>query len=172
MPPQKNAGNKGAKRETGVSVKNRKFIQSFLEDTRKEGGVDDVYVSRIIRKMGNGRVEAFFVDKTNKPRLVQAVIRGSFRGRGKRSVWIDDSAIVMIADSGIGGSAEYEVVAVLSPEDIRDLRNETPIDPRILAVEVLDTAVLLSDKPLNEGGFEFEAPEKKEEEEEINIDDI
>ena len=172
MPPQKNTGNKGAKRETGVSVKNRKFIQSFMDDIRKEGGVEDVYVSRIIRKMGNGRVEAFFIDNEKKPKIVQAIIRGSFRGKGKRSVWIEDNAIVMVADSGIAGSAEYEIVAVLSPENIRDLRKETTIDPRVLAVEVVDPAVLMSDKPLNDdGGFEFEAPEVTEEEE-IDIDDI
>jgi hypothetical protein len=170
MPPQKNAGNKGAKRETGVSVKNRKFIQSFLDDTRNEGSVEDVYISRIMRKMGNGRVEVFFVDKKNRPMIVQAIIRGSFRGKGKRSVWIEDNAIVMVADSGIGGSAEYEIVAVLTPENIRDLRKETTIDPRVLAVDVVDSAVLMSDKPMNsDGGFEFEAPE---EEEEINVDDI
>lgn len=171
MPPQKNTGNKAAKRETGVSVKNRKFIQSFLDDIRKDGNVADVYVSRIIRKMGNGRVEAFFVDAKKQPRTVQAVIRGSFRGKGKRSVWIEDNAIVMIADSGIGGSAEFEVVAVLSPEQLRDLRKETEIDPRVVAFGIIDTAVLMSDIPLNdEGGFEFETAEKVEEE--IDIDDI
>lgn len=162
MHPQKNTGNKGAKRETGVSMKNRKFIQSYLDDIRKEGSVDDVYVSRIIKKMGNGRVEAFYVDDSNTPHTVQAVIRGSFRGRGKRSVWIEDNAIVMIADSGIGGSAEFEVVAVLSPEQLRDLRKEMDIDPRVIAFEVVDTQILMSDKPLNDGGFEFEAPEEPE----------
>jgi len=171
MPPQKNTGNKGAKRETGVSIKNRKFIQSFLDDIRKEGNVADVYVSRIMRKMGNGRVEAFFVDEKKQPRTVQAVIRGSFRGKGKRSVWIDDNAIVMIADSGIGGSAEFEVVAVVSPEQLRDLRKETEVDPRVVAFGIVDSAVLMSDIPLNDdGGFEFEAAENVEEE--INIDEI
>jgi len=166
MPPQKNTGNKGAKRETGVSMKNKRFIQSFLDDIRAEGGVADVYVSRIIRKMGKGRVEAFYVDSSQKPHTVQAVIRGSFRGKGKRSVWIDDNAIVMIADSGIGGSAEFEVVAVLSPEQLRDLRKETELDPRVIAFDVVDSEVLMSDKPLHEGGFEFDA------EEEVDIDAI
>jgi hypothetical protein len=168
MPPQKNNGNKGAKRETGVSMKNKRFIQSFMDDIRKEGSVDDVYISRILKKMGNGRVEAFYVGADNRPRTVQAVIRGSFRGKGKRSVWIEDNAIVMIADSGIGGSAEFEVVAVLSPEQLRDLRKDTSIDPRVVAFDIVDTEVLMSDKPLtDDGGFEFEIPE-----EEVNVDDI
>lgn len=170
MPPQKNTGNKGAKRETGVSMKNKRFIASFLDDIRKDGNVADVYVSRIMRKMGNGRVEVFYVDEKKQPRTVQAVIRGSFRGRGKRSVWIDDNAIVMVADSGINGSAEFEVVAVLSPEQLRDLRKETEIDPRVIAFGVVDTAVLMSDKPIDaEDAFEFDTAEA---EEEIDIDDI
>jgi len=171
MPPQKNSGNKGAKRETGVSTKNKRFIQSFLDDIRSEGTVTDVYVSRIMRKMGNGRVEVFYVDSAKTPHTVQAVIRGSFRGKGKRSVWIEDNSIVMIADSGIGGSAEFEVVAVLSPEQLRDLRKETEVDPRVVAFGVVDTTVLMSDNPLeNKDGFDFE--EAEEEEEEINIDNI
>jgi hypothetical protein len=121
--------------------------------------------------MGNGRVEAFYVDADKKPQTVQAVIRGSFRGKGKRSVWIEDNAIVIIADSGIGGSAEFEVVAVLSPEQLRDLRKETEIDPRVIAFEVVDSEALMSDKPINiEGGFEFE--DTDENEDEINIDEI
>jgi hypothetical protein len=171
MPPQKNTGNKGAKRETGVSMKNNRFITSFLDDIRKEGNVADVHVSRIMRKMGNGRVEVFYVDEKKKPHTVQAVIRGSFRGRGKRSVWIDDNAIVIVADSGIGGSAEFEVVAVLSPEQLHDLRKETEIDPRVVAFGVVDTAVLMSDKPMDaDDVFEFEAAQEVEEE--INIDEI
>jgi hypothetical protein len=171
MPPQKNTGNKGAKRETGVSMKNRKFVQSFFDDIRNEGSVADVYVSRILKKMGNGRVEAFYVDSEKKPQTVQAVIRGSFRGKGKRSVWIEDNAIVIIADSGIGGSAEFEIVAVLSPEQLRDLRKEMEIDPRVTAFEVVDTEILMSDKPIDEGGFEFETPEEPELTEN-QIDDI
>jgi hypothetical protein len=168
MPPQKNTGNKGAKRETGVSMKNRRFIASFLEDIRKEGNVEDVYVARIMRKMGNGRVEVFYVDGDKKPHSVQAIIRGSFRGKGKRSVWIDDNAIVMVADSGIGGSAEFEVVAVLSPDQLHDLRKEMDIDSRVVAFGIVDTAVLMSDNPLDTGVFEFEPLA----EEEVNIDDI
>jgi hypothetical protein len=172
MPPQKNSGNKGAKRETGVSVKNNKFIQSFLDDVRKEGNVKDVYVARILKKMGNGRVEAFYVDEKSKPFTVQAVIRGSFRGRGKRSVWIEDNSIVIIVDSGIGGSAEFEVMALLSPDQVRELRKAKDIDPRILALGVTDAELLTSGKPLElDEGFVFENSEG-EEDSEVDIDDI
>ena len=170
MPPKKNSGNKGAKRETGVSAKNNKFIQSFMDDIRKEGIITDVYIARIIKKMGNGRVQAFFVDNTSKPRTVQGVIRGSFRGKGKRSVWIEDNSIVVIADSGIGGSAEYEIMAVLSPDQVHELKKVKELDPRILAMDVTDSEQLMSGKPLNsDGGFEFDT---LAEEDEVDIDDI
>jgi hypothetical protein len=117
--------------------------------------------------MGNGRVEVFYVDADKKPHSVQAIIRGSFRGKAKRSVWIDDNSIVMVAHSGIGGSAEFEVVAVLSPDQLHDLRKEMEIDSRVVAFGIVDTAVLMSDNPLDAGVFEFEPTE-----EEVNIDDI
>jgi hypothetical protein len=165
MPPQKNSGNKSVKRESGVVSKNRKFIQSFLEDVREETNLTDVFVARIIKKMGNGRVQAFYVDNKHFPHIVQAIIRGSFRGKGKRSVWIDDNSIVILADSGIGGSAEYEIMAVLSPDEVRDLRKLKEIDPRILATNIIDTSQLMSDKPISsESGFEFDNIEPTEEE--------
>jgi hypothetical protein len=172
MPPQKNSGNKGAKRETGVSAKNNKFIQFFLDDVRKEGGVEDVHVARILKKMGNGRVQIFYVDEKSKPQTVQGVIRGSFRGKGKRSVWIEENSIVIIADSGIGGSAEFEVMAVLSPDQVRDLRKEKDIDPRILAMGVTDTEQLMSDKPLVSGEFEFDATAEDADSSDIDIENI
>ena len=102
MPPQKNSGNKGAKRETGASVKNRKFVQNFLDDLRKDGTVADVHIARILRKMGNGRMEVFYVDRTKKTErgtVTQAKIPGKFSGRGKHSVWMDVGTFVAVADS-------------------------------------------------------------------------
>lgn len=153
--PQKNSGNKGAKRETGISMKNKRFIQNFLDDIRKDGEVDSVHVARVIAKYGNGRVQVFYYD--GRPHVVQAVIRGSFRGKGKRSVFIETGSIVLIADSGIGGSAEFEIVAILSPEQVRDLRREMDIEPRVLAMEVTDAEQLMSGKEIEEGGFIIEA---------------
>jgi hypothetical protein len=47
-----------------------------------------------------------------------------------------------MADSGISGSAEFEIMAVLSNDQIRDLRKEMDIDPRVLAVDNTDTEAL------------------------------
>jgi hypothetical protein len=172
MPPQKNSGNKSVKRESGVVLKNRKFIQTFLQDVREESDTSDIYVARVLKKMGNGRMEVFFVDSKQHPHVVQAIVRGSFRGKGKRSVWIDDNSVVIIADSGIGGSAAFEIMAVLSQDEIHELKKTKEVDPRILAMNLMDTAQLMSDKPLvSENGFEFDISESKQDEE-IDIDNL
>ena len=175
MPPQKNSGNKGAKRETGASSKNRRFVQNFLDDLRSEGVVADVHIARIIRKMGNGRMEVFYVDnakKTSKGAVTQAKIPGKFSGRGKHSVWIDVGTFVAVADSGISGSAEFEIVAVFSPDQMRDISKEFSVDPRVLAVDITDGAQLVSKSVASMGqpaGYEFDIIG---EEEEVDVDDI
>jgi hypothetical protein len=176
MPPQKNSGNKGAKRETGASSKNRRFVQNFLEDLRAEGVVADVHIARIIRKMGNGRMEVFYVDnakKTAKGAVTQAKIPGKFSGRGKHSVWIDVGTFVAVADSGISGSAEFEIVAVFSPDQMRDISKEFDVDPRILAVDITDATQLTSrsmQKAELTSGYEFDVI--AEEDEDVDIDEI
>lgn len=168
MPPQKNAGAKASKRVSGVQSKNSRFIQSYLEDLRKEGVVEDVYIGRIIARLGDGRMEIFYIDSKKRPQTVQSVIRGSFRGKGKRSVWIDVGSIVAIADSKIPGSAQYEIMAILDQTDLDNLKNETTLDLRILDITNTDKDILKSDRPTLDGGFEFEETA----EEEVDIDDI
>jgi hypothetical protein len=174
MQPQKNSGNRGSKKESGVSTKNRRFVQNLIDDLRSDADVSEISIARVLSKLGNGRVEIFYVKNDEKgiPRshLEQAIIRGSFRGKGKRSVWIDIGSIVAIANVGLSGSACNEIMAVIPPEQIRDMRKEFNIDPRILAIDMVDEKVLMSDIPMGEGGFEFEAGEEKEEE--IDIDAI
>ena len=176
MPPQKNTGNRGAKKETGVSAKNRRFKQNFLDDLRKEGEVANVHIARILRRMGDGRMEVFFVEKVGvnsetRGKVSQAVIRGSFRGRGKHSVWIDVGSFVAIAETGVSGSAALEIVAVFAPDEMRDIASEFDVDARVLAVDNVDGKQLLASKGglANDVGFEFGTID---EEGELDIDDI
>lgn len=175
MPPQKNSGNKGAKRETGATIKNRKFIQNFLDDLRAEGCVADVHIARILRKMGNGRMEVFFVDntkKTQKGTVTQAKIPGKFSGRRKHSVWMDIGTFVAVADSGISGSAEFEIVAAFTPDQMREISKEFNVDPRVLAVDVTDVVQLKGNsmKTNSNAGYVFDVI--REEDSEVEIDDI
>ena len=173
MPPQKNSGNRGAKRETGATIKNRRFVQDFLDDLRKEGNVEDVFIGRVIRRMGDGRMEVFYTERVkteNKGRVTQAKIPGRFSGKGKHSVWIQEGTFVAIASTGVSGSAAFEIVAVFSPDQMRDISREFDLDSRITAIEHTDGASLVANKGTvnRESGFEFETIA----DEDIDVDDI
>lgn len=178
MPPQKNAGNRGAKRETGASKKNRKFIQDFLDDLRTEDKVEHVHIGRVLRRLGDGRMEVFYVEMMknkngsleSRGKQTQAKIPGRFSGRGKHSVWIDVGTFVAIVNTGVNGPAAFEIAAVFSPDQMRDVAREFQIDDRILATDNTDGAQLVANKCgiSNDTGFEFEGTA----DEDVDIDDI
>lgn len=154
MPPQKNSGNKKGRRDTGASVKNRKFIGNLMSDLSQNDHVEDVYLGRVTRKLGNGRVEVFYVAKEKEKTFdsegndvekevyrsyqKQATIKGSFRGRGKHSVWIDVGSAVAVADAGLG---DLTIMAVLTREQLQDIANTSYVDERILKETVVDGAL-------------------------------
>jgi len=165
MPPQKNSGNRGAKRNSPVDAKNNRFISAYMSDVKAGGdATEGVYVARILNKYGSGRMGVFYMDEENRPKLVQAIIRGSFRGKGKRDVWIDVGSIVIVATSGIGGSREYEIMSVLSDEDVKQLRKEVELDGRLFDINNVDTERLLGEGLPPPADIIFE--------EEVNVDDI
>jgi len=166
--------------------KNVRFFESFMSEIRKENSVEDVYIARVLRKLGNGRVEVFFMDSKNRPKTEQALIRGSFRGKGKHTAWIDVSSIVIISDTGVG-SAKYLIVSVLEPDQVRMLKKEMALDPRILATDNTDKESLMKGIADDEGGFVFDGADdeieptkgqfksaalQKEELDDADIDDI
>ena len=145
MPPQKNSGNKKAKRETGASMKNRKFVSDLMYDLRQDKNVDSVYLGRVTRKLGNGRVEVFYVAKEVEKTFdnegndieksvyrsyeKQAIIKGSFRGKGKHSVWIEVGTAVAVSDNGLN---ILEIVAVLTREQLKEISKDSYVDDRVL----------------------------------------
>lgn len=161
MPPQKKSGNKKGKRETGVSVKNKQFINDLLSDLRKNEDVNDVYIGRVTRKLGNGRLEVFYVAKEKeiqvdeegndiekivyRPYEKQSIIKGSFRGKGKHSVWIDIGSAVAVSDNGVG---QLMIMAVLTREQVNDIAKNTYVDERVLNG-------ITDDSEANHGTIEF-----------------
>ena len=174
--PQKNSGNRGAKKESGVSAKNRKVKTQLLDDLRSNRGSNEVHIARVLRRFGNGRMEVFYVKPTGKSGetrgcVGQAIIPGSFRGRGKRSVWIDVNSFVAVAESGLGGSVDMEIVAVFSPDEMRDVAREFNVDPRVTAIENTDSTQLLASKMggKTDIGYEFDGAVNNED---VDIDEI
>jgi hypothetical protein len=123
-------------------------------------------------------MDVFFVDSNGRSHTTQASIRGTFRGKAKHSVYIDVGSIVMVGDTGVPGPCQYEIMAVLSQDDLRSIRKEMEIDSRILAVEVTDAEVLKKSSDLGEGYvFEDEEAPKEDDDlfekpDDIDIDDI
>ena len=176
MPPQKQAGNRGAKRETGASKKNRKFVQDFIDDLRTEGSVEHVHIGRVIRRLGDGRMEVFYVEKVKdeqRGKTTQAKIPGKFSGRGKHSVWIDVGSFVAIGDTGVRGSAAFEIVAVFTPDQMREIARDFNIDPRLLMVDNVDSTQLVNNKTTakDDVGYEFDKVEE-EDEDDVDVDNI
>jgi hypothetical protein len=176
MPPQKNSGNRGAKRETGATIKNRRFVQDLLDDLRKEGEVEDVFIGRVLRRMGDGRMEVFYTQKVkteNRGRVTQAKIPGRFSGKGKHSVWIDVGTFVAIANTGVKGSAAFEIVAVFTADQMRDICREFDMDSRITNVDNTDAAMLLANKGVktDDVGFDFDTIDETPDDE-VDIDGI
>lgn len=145
---QNNSRNKASKRgRGGAAVKNTRAISGYMDTVRSHEIAENIYVGRVDRKLGNGRVEVRYAVKkrdiiTDKDGEVledkdsyelktgQAIIRGTFRGRSKRSVWIEVNSPVLIEDSGLG---IMEIKALLTREQLKDMAKETYIHPQILS---------------------------------------
>lgn len=120
MPPQKNSGNRAAKknRESGASMKSRKEAEDLFTNIHNLD--EKKHVSRVIRNFGNGRVEVVYAKREkNRIEMVnsQATIRGSFRGRGKRDVWVDIGSFV-VAEENLG---ILEIVGILTRQQMKEI---------------------------------------------------
>ena len=173
MPGKKKSNARHSNEMTPIGKKNDSFFKDYLSDIKTDGEVADVYVGRVIARLGNGRMNVFYVQKNGNTNIVNAPIRGLFKGKGKHSVPIETNSLVLIADSGIPGSAQYEIVCGLSSDHIRDLRRATAVDPRLTAYECTDGEELMKDAELMiDGGFTIgeEDTEYKDEDDEKEID--
>jgi hypothetical protein len=129
------SGHKAQSNSEGSKARNnRVFIDELLDDIKNGENIDGVYVGRVIRRMGSGRMEVLYFkprpDDDTEGSGVDAVqqivpLRGGLRGKGKKSVWVEIDAIVMIADTGLSGTT-HEIVAVFSPEQVARYRRFVP----------------------------------------------
>ncbi len=158
---QKNSGNKGAKR-SGAGDKSLQQVNKLFSDIRKSDKLQDgIHIAKVIRKFGNGQLEVMYIEKemetftSNSGETIEkeslhvyqkhANIRGAFRGRGKRDVWIDIGTTVVVEEN----LNILEVIAVLNREQLRDLSSQIFIDKRILAEGHEESGVIFGD------GIEF-----------------
>lgn len=126
------SGHKAQKNSEGSKARNnRMFIDELLDDYANNEKTDGVYVGRVLRRMGCGRMEVFYLNE--KRHDVQQIIpmRGGLRGKGKKSVWVDVDSLVMIAETGLSG-ATHEIVAVFTDQQVeRYKKMMEDADPRL-----------------------------------------
>ncbi len=180
------SGHKAQRNSEGSKARhNREFIDDLLDDYRKGEKTDGVYVGRVTRRMGQGRMEVFYIqdviEKVDEESLafdapvkkapkvrkeaVQQIIpmRGGLRGKAKKTVWVDIDSLVMLAETGLSGTT-HEIVAVFSPEQVARYRKLKPdADERLFLKGGAEASVEDQD------GIIFEAGDSDDE---VNVDDI
>ncbi len=167
------SGHKAQSNSEGSKARNnRVFIDEYLDDLSKKEDTKGVYVGRVLRRMGCGRMEVLYFreragDETEKAGMdmIQQIMpmRGGLRGKGKHHVWVDLDALVMLADTGLSGTT-HEIVAVFSPVQVKRYRNLVPTADERLFLKSGSAGAE------DANGFEFET--HKEEDKDVNIDDI
>jgi hypothetical protein len=174
MPRNLTGGSKHKSQSNSESSKarnNRTIIDNLLDDYRDGTNTDGVFVGRVLRRMGSGRMEVFYVKKDfneyegeHGVEVTQIIpMRGGLRGRGKKDVWVDPGALVVLSETGLAQTT-HEIVAVFSAAQIARLRK---LKPDLNAKFFTE---------MSGGGAEDEGgiiiAEDSEEEGEVNVEDI
>ena len=153
--------------ESNKTKANNKLNDALLDDMMNELETEGVHVARVMRRLGSGMMECFFVTeeevehkKRMVDKLVHAPLRGGLRGRGKKDVWIDVGSVVLLANTGLGGTP-WKIMSVFNDRQIARYQEVVPTaDKRIFARAATDA-------PAEDGGIEFVA-----EDDEVDVDDI
>jgi hypothetical protein len=160
------SGHKAQRNSEGSKARNNRcLVDDLLDDYRDNAITTGVFVGRVLKRMGSGRMEVFFKDPLGDTHQMILPLRGGLRGKGKSSVWVDVDSIVMVAETGLAGMT-HEIVAVFSEAHIARYKKVVPnADPRLF-----QRGGSSDSATAEEDGFEFETAAK--EEEDINVDDI
>lgn len=172
MPRNLTGGSKHKSQSNSESSKarnNRTIIDDLLDDYRDGSNTDGVFVGRVLRRMGSGRMEVFYIHKQynefegdHGTEVTQVIpMRGGLRGRGKKDVWVEPGSLVVICETGLAQTT-HEIIAVFSASQVARLRKLKPtMDARFFA-DISGTA------EEDQGGIII----AEDSEEEVNVEDI
>lgn len=156
---------KKTKRQLEMEGKNNNFLQKYIDDIIAGEDLDDIHVGRVLRKLGNGRVEIAFIDKkTKKVELEQAVTKKNLRGKTRHDTKVVDIGSIVVVSVDPAINYRQIVGAIIDQHYIKKMK----IDARLLN----DTAGVGVEA---EDGFEFEHTETAnaaDADAELNIDNI
>jgi hypothetical protein len=149
-------------------MKNKKLFSNLLADIRDDEDIDGILVGRVMRKLGDGRMEVDFI-KNDRLETEKARMKGSIRGRGKRDAWVDVGSYVILNETGVDGALALEIVMPLNPDQVKVLKKEGVISEHLCVKEVEDNDGIEFDAGAKEGE---EAEVEPQPEREFNIDNI
>lgn len=162
MPKNLTGGNKNRGARSGESDKarkNRLIGDALIDDYIRNASTEGVFVGRVTKKFGHGRMEVFVVFGEERVQTMNIPLRGGLKGRGKQHVWVDVDSVVIVAENDVGG---HEIISVLTPEQRDQLKRAKPdMDERIFAKGDV------SSKPA-ETGFEF----SKDADSDVDVDNL
>jgi hypothetical protein len=159
------SGHKAQRNSEGSKERNnRRLVDTLLDDYLDGEKIEDVFIGRVVRRLGCGRMEVFFVNNDKQGVTMNIPLRGGMRGKGKKSVWVDLDSLVMIAETGLAG-ATHEIVGVLTDTHIARYKKVYPnADVRLFIKSAT------AESKMEDETFEFE--KECSVEEEVNIDAI
>jgi len=154
-------------RHSGDSSKRKSdgVVSDYIYDLKKNEMDDEIYVARVIKNMGNARIEVVY-SHDEKVFIGQAKIPGRFTGRAKRSMMVSPGTFILVAKTGVIGALALEMVAIVSREEIAKINELNPIHANVTSV-VTDTSELQTRTTAKDDGFEFEGHEN-----EVDIDNV
>ena len=149
-------GHKSQKAEDPKAAKNRRLVDEWISDTSeivqlRLAGNDIKHImpegtmlGRIVKRLGNGRMEVFAQGSNKGVNTLNIPLRGGMTGRAKKSMWVDVNKLVLISETGLAGTS-HEIVAVLNSFHI-DAIKSFELDPKFFSA---------SDPLEEDAGFEF-----------------
>lgn len=123
----------GQNSDSSTLTKSKKLFNDLMSDIRGGEDLDGVFIGRVIRKLGDGRVEVMYFEN-NRQQNAKAVIKGSLRGRGKRDAFVDLNSIVMLVHLGVDSGTTHEIMNVFSPQQVEILKKEVDLDDRLFNI--------------------------------------
>jgi hypothetical protein len=154
-------------RHSGDSSKRKSdgIVSDYIYDLKKKEMDDEIYVARVIKNLGNARIEVVY-SHDEKVFVGQAKIPGRFTGRARKSMLVSPGTFLLVAKTGVVGALALEMMAIVSREELVKIQELIPLHANVTSV-VTDTSELQTRTTAKDDGYVFEGHE-----DEVDIDNV
>jgi len=115
-------------RHSGDSSKRKSdgIVSDYIYDLKKKEMDDEIYVARVIKNLGNARIEVVY-SHDEKVFVGQAKIPGRFTGRARKSMLVSPGTFLLVAKTGVVGALALEMMAIVSREELVKIHPSTAV---------------------------------------------